>query len=417
VSTGSGVALLLAFVGCYPIVTAAIWIAGGLLYRVFDEPTQAEPPPGGWPGVTILMPAYNEGQVITGCVQAARAVDYPELEVLVLDDGSTDDTVAAAAAAAGDDARVEVVQDPVNRGKSDRLNLGFQRARHELVVVTDADTHLHPLAIKLLVARLSRSPLVAAVAGAPHVTNRHNLLCAMQMIEVASIIGLIRRTQALAGRVTVVAGVLGLFRRDPVLAVGGYRADMATEDIDLSFRLLLAGWHTSYEPNALVGMEVPSTVRALWAQRRRWARGQGEVLHLHLRELARWRHRRLWLLALEGLASLAWIVLLVVVSAIVLAVVFLTGVDLTGLDGLVLGFAWAIAVSVVATLQLTFALRLDFPYDRLAALGILLGPLYPIAYWMITAAAALRAELPALLRGPAERRVVWDIPRDQVSGA
>jgi poly-beta-1,6-N-acetyl-D-glucosamine synthase len=275
VSTGSALALLLAFVGCYPVVTAAIWVAGGLLYRVFDEPIQAGPPPGGWPGVTILMPAYNEGQVITGCVQAARAVDYPELEVLVLDDGSTDDTVAAAAAAAGDDARVEVVQDPVNRGKSDRLNLGFQRARHELVVVTDADTHLHPLAIKLLVARLCRSPLVAAVAGAPHVTNRHNLLCAMQMIEVASIIGLIRRTQALAD-VSVVAGVLGLFGRDPVLAVGGYRAEMATEDIDLSFRLLLAGWHTSYEPNALVGMEVPSTVRALWAQRRRWARGQAK---------------------------------------------------------------------------------------------------------------------------------------------
>jgi poly-beta-1,6-N-acetyl-D-glucosamine synthase len=127
VCTGPAVALLLAFVGLYPVVTAAMWIAGGLLYRVFDEPTRAEPPPGGWPGVTILIPAYNEAQVIAGCVQAARAVDYPELEVLVLDDGSTDDTVAAATAGAGDDERVEVVRDPVNRGKADRLNLGFQR--------------------------------------------------------------------------------------------------------------------------------------------------------------------------------------------------------------------------------------------------------------------------------------------------
>ena len=141
--------------------------------------------------------------------------------------------------------------------------------------MTDADTHLHPLAVKLLVARLSRSARMAAVAGAPHVTNRRNLLCAMQALEAASIIGLIRRTQAVAGRVGVVAGVLGLFRREAVLGVGGYRGEMATEDIDLTWRLLLAGWHTSYEPEALVGMEVPANLRALWAQRRRWARRAG----------------------------------------------------------------------------------------------------------------------------------------------
>src|SRR5213078_4144743 len=99
----------------------------------------------------------------------------------------------------------------------DRLNLGFQRARHELVVVTDADTHLQELALKLLVSRMARSPRIAAVAGGPHVTNRRNLLAGLQIMEAASIIGLIRRTQAFIGRVGVVAGVLGLFRRDAVL--------------------------------------------------------------------------------------------------------------------------------------------------------------------------------------------------------
>ena len=272
--------------------------------------------------MTILIPAYNEEQVVAGCVRAARAVDYPELEVLVLDDGSRDGTADAAAVAAAGDERVEVVRDAVNRGKADRLNLGFARARHELVVVIDADTHLHPLAVKLLVARMSRSQRIAAVAGAPHVTNRENLLSAMQILEVASIIGLIRRTQALAGRVGVVAGVLGLFRRDAVLAVGGYRGPMATEDIDLSWRLLLDGWHTAYEPNALVGMQVPSKLSALWAQRRRWARGQGEVLHVHLRDVMRWRHRRLWPLVIEGLASLLWIVGFVVFGVLCVVAVF-----------------------------------------------------------------------------------------------
>src|SRR5439155_15876332 len=134
--------------------------------------------------------------------------------------------------------------------------IGFARARHELVIVIDADTHLHPFAVKLLVARISRSPKIAAVAGAPHVTNRTNLLCAMQIIEAASIIGLIRRTQAVAGRVGVVAGVLALFRKEAVQSVGGYRGEMATEDIELTWRLLLAGWHTTYHPPAPAGPDL-----------------------------------------------------------------------------------------------------------------------------------------------------------------
>lgn len=277
--------LLLAFVALYPVITAAVWVAGGLAFRLWDE-HRGDPrePEGGWPGVTVLIPAYNEEAVIATSVRAALESDYPQLEVLVLDDGSTDNTEAAAIEAAAGDRRCWVLRDPVNRGKAEQLNAGFARARHELVVVTDADTHVHPRAIRRLVARIERSPLLAAVAGAPHVTNRARLICAMQVLEAAAIIGLIRRTQSLTGRVGTVAGVLGLFRRDRVIAVGGYDGRIATEDIDLTWRLLIAGWHSAYEPRALVGMEVPSTLSALWAQRKRWARGQGEVLRAHLRE-------------------------------------------------------------------------------------------------------------------------------------
>ena len=132
----------------------------------------------------------------------------------------------------------------------------------------------------------------------------------MQVLEAASIIGLIRRSQSLTGRVGVVAGVLALFRRDRVLAVGGFDPRMATEDIDLTWKLLLDGWQTAYEPRALVGMQVPASLRALWMQRKRWARGQGEVLHVHFSEVSRWRNRRMWLLSIEGLASLVWVVAL-----------------------------------------------------------------------------------------------------------
>ncbi len=214
--------VLLLFIALYPVCTAAFWVAGGLIFRWRDESNACEEPGGGWPGVSVLIPAFNEANVIATSVRAALAVDYPALEVLVLDDGSTDDTETAALRAAGSDSRCRVIRDPVNRGKADRLNTGLAEARHDLVAVMDADTHVHPAALKLLVARMSRSEMVAAVAGSPHVTNRGRLLLAMQVLEAAAVIGLIRRTQSVTGRVGVVAGVLGLFRRDRVLAVGGY---------------------------------------------------------------------------------------------------------------------------------------------------------------------------------------------------
>lgn len=402
---------VLAFVALYPVVTAAMWISGGLIFWIWEE-RRVEEDRSEWPGVTVLIPAYNEEAVIATSVQAALASEYPRLEVLVLDDGSTDATEAAALAAAAGDERCRVIRDPVNRGKAERLNAGFDLAAHEYVVITDADGHLHPRAIRYLVERIESSPLLAAVAGGPHVTNRDGFICAMQVLEAAAIIGLIRRTQSLTGRVGTVAGVLAIFRRDRVLAVGGFDGRMATEDIDLTWRLLMAGWHTAYEPRALVGMEVPSSLSALWAQRKRWARGQGEVLHAHFREVFRWRNRRMWLVAVESLASLLWVIALV--GALVLSVVNLLLDNKFGFFGL--GLAWGVAISVVATIQLIVAMGLRFQYDRWALRALVVAVVYPLAFWLVSASAALRKQVAALIRGPRERRVVWDIPREQVAG-
>jgi biofilm PGA synthesis N-glycosyltransferase PgaC len=405
--------VLLLFVGLYPIVTAAVWIAGGLLFRLLDELDESEPPEGGWPGVTVLISACNEEPVIEGAVRSVLASDYPELELIVLDDGSTDETASAARAGGRDDPRLEVVRDAENLGKAERLNLGFARARHRLVVVTDADTNLHPQAVKLLVARIERSSLIAAVAGAPYVTNRDTLLSALQSLEAASIIGLIRRTQALAGRVGTIAGVLGLYRRDAVLEVGGFDSRMATEDIELSWRLLLAGWHTTFEPTAIVGMQVPTSVRTLWSQRRRWARGQGEVLRTHLGQVLLWRQRRLWPLALESVGSLLWVGL-ALLAAVVLTIDLLTGGHPPAAE---FALAWGLAVSAVAALQLAFALVLQRRYDPPGLLPFMLGPPYLIAFWLVSAAAAVRSEAPSLIKGPTGRRVAWDLPRERLEPA
>jgi poly-beta-1,6-N-acetyl-D-glucosamine synthase len=197
--------------------------------------------------------------VIALAVCAALRLDYPELEVLVLDDGSTDGTARRAREAGGGDPRLRVLRDTQNRGKAERLNAGLREARGGLVLAVDSDAHLHPAALQMLVQNIERSPRIAAVAGDPRITNRGSVLAGLQTLEFSSIVGLIRRTQALGGAVGTVAGIIGLFRRDAVLAVGGYDARMATEDIELTHRLLLAGWETEYEPRALIGMQVPTS--------------------------------------------------------------------------------------------------------------------------------------------------------------
>ncbi|MFV0138063.1 glycosyltransferase [Streptomyces sp. HMX87] len=400
--------LLFYFVVFYPVATGAVWIAGGLLFRLLEERSVIRVPAGGWPGVTVLVPAYNEEAVIARCVEALRRVDYPQLEVLILNDGSTDGTVRAAVDAAAGDPRVRVLDDGVNLGKADRLNDGMRKARHELVVVTDADTHLHPDAIKYLVARITRSRRYAAVAGAPFVTNRRNVLSAMQVLEAASLIGLIRRTHALAGRVGTVAGVLGVFRRDAVLAVGGYDPRMATEDIELTWRLLEAGYRTSFEPNALVGMEVPLTLRSLWKQRTRWARGQGEVVRTHGRKVFSPRSVDLWPIAWEALLSFVWV--MVLMGSTLWELVRLAVFHSTGEVSWML--SWGVAIAIISTVQLTVAASIVYTRDHTLSRAYMLGPVYPLCHWAINALAALFSESVGLLRGPRGRRVTWNIQRE-----
>ncbi|WP_158056903.1 glycosyltransferase family 2 protein [Saccharomonospora sp. CUA-673] len=404
--------ILLGVVALYPPVTAAMWIAGGIWHRVLDERIGTTMPPEGWPGVTILIPAYNEGPTIATSVRAALASNYPEFEVLVLDDGSSDDTAERAREVVAGDRRARVIEDPVNQGKGERLNIGFGLAKYPLVVVTDADSHLHPEALRYLAAVMESSPQLAAVTGAPHVTNRATILAELQVLEAAAVIGLIRRTQTLTGRVGTVAGVLGMFRKGRVLAVGGYDGRMATEDIDLTWRLLLSGWTTAQAPHALVGMQVPQKLKALWSQRKRWARGQGEVLHKYLPQVWRWRNRHLWLLAAESVLSMVWVICFALSLVLSVLNVFLGH----ALGFFAFGLGWGAAIAIVATVQLCVAVSLRHKYGRFDHRALLLGALYPVAYWSISALAALRSQIVAFFRGPPERHATWSIARESVDG-
>ena len=125
-------------------------------------------------------------------------------------------------------------------------------------------------------------------------------------------------------------------------------------------------------------MQVPASLRALWMQRKRWARGQGEVLHVHFSEVSRWRNRRMWLLSVEGLASLVWVVALL--TSLVFAVFGILLDEGENLFGF--AFAWGVAISLVATIQMIVALNLEHGYDRSIFRALVVGALYPVAYWL-----------------------------------
>jgi biofilm PGA synthesis N-glycosyltransferase PgaC len=132
-------------------------------------------------------------------------------------------------------------------------------------------------------------------------------------------------------------------------------------------------------------------------------------MHAHLRDVSRWRNHRLWLLALESLGSLLWTIALA--GSLIIAAL---GTAPGGDDRAGLGVAWGIAIAGIATLQLIVALTLERRYDPTILRTFLLAAPYPLVFWIVAAAAALRAQAIALLRGPRRQRVVWDLPRERI---
>ncbi|MEU5344042.1 glycosyltransferase [Streptomyces sp. NPDC020766] len=228
--------------------------------------------------VTVLVPAYNEEAGIESTVHSLLASDYPQLEIIVIDDGSTDRTAELAEGI--EDPRVLVVRKP-NGGKAEALNTGLGHASHDILVMVDADTVFEPDAIHHLVQPLAH-PAVGAVSGNTKVGNRRGLLAKWQHLEYCFGFNLDRRMFEVLECMTTVPGAIGAFRRDAVVGVGGVSDDTLAEDTDLTMALWRAGWRVLYEESAVAWTEVPTSLRQLWRQRYRWCFGTIQSM---------WKHR------------------------------------------------------------------------------------------------------------------------------
>jgi peptidoglycan-N-acetylglucosamine deacetylase len=229
---------------------------------------------------TVLIPAHNEAKVIVGAVQHILASDYPNLEVIVIDDGSTDGTSALVRDNFSADARVTLIT-IANGGKAAALNHGLKHARGSVIVAVDADTHFQTDAISRLV-RWFEDPAVGAVAGNAKVGNRVNLITRWQALEYVTSQNLERRAFAALGCITVVPGAIGAWRREALEHLSGFPGDTLAEDQDLTIALLKAGYKVLYDSSAVGWTEAPDTVGGLARQRFRWAFGTLQCL---------WKHR------------------------------------------------------------------------------------------------------------------------------
>jgi cellulose synthase/poly-beta-1,6-N-acetylglucosamine synthase-like glycosyltransferase/peptidoglycan/xylan/chitin deacetylase (PgdA/CDA1 family) len=229
--------------------------------------------------VTVVVPAYNEAANIAATVRSLVASDYPHVEVVVVDDGSTDDTAGIVARLGL--RSVRVIRQP-NAGKPAALNTGVRAARDELLVLVDGDTVFARDAIGKLIQPLA-DPGVGAVSGNAKVANRRGFLGRWQHLEYVVGFNLDRRMFDVARCMPTVPGAIGAFRRSALKMAGGVSAQTLAEDTDLTMAVIRAGWRVEYVAEAVAWTEAPSSLRQLWRQRYRWCYGTMQSI---------WKHRR-----------------------------------------------------------------------------------------------------------------------------
>ncbi|MFI7541186.1 bifunctional polysaccharide deacetylase/glycosyltransferase family 2 protein [Actinoplanes sp. NPDC049599] len=229
--------------------------------------------------VSVIVPAYNEKEGIEAAVRSLAGGDYPEIEVVVVDDGSTDGTagIVERLGLAG----VRVIRVP-NGGKPNALNTGVALARHDLIVTVDGDTIFEPDSIRMLVQPFA-DPTVGAVAGNVKVGNRQTLVAAWQHIEYVIGFNLDRRLYEVLNIMPTVPGAIGAFRRSALAEVGGVSDETLAEDTDVTMALCRAGWRVVYEEKARAWTEAPTTLEQLYRQRYRWSYGTMQAM---------WKHRK-----------------------------------------------------------------------------------------------------------------------------
>lgn len=255
------------------------------------------------PLVSIIVPAYNEELNAVNTIRTLLCQDYPNLEILFVDDGSTDHTFKNVQDAFRGNKAVRVCT-KLNGGKASALNVGIAESNGEYVVCIDADTQLQPNAVSLLMKKMlftvSGLP-VGAVAGNVKVGNQRTMLTRWQSIEYTTAQNFDRRAFDLVNGITVVPGAIGAFRKDAIEKAGGFTTDTLAEDCDLTIRIIRSGYRVVNCTEAIAVTEAPETLRQFMKQRFRWSYGIMQTFWKHRDTCFNPRYRGLGMIAMPNI--------------------------------------------------------------------------------------------------------------------
>ena len=382
----------LRFLAFFPGILALQYIIFALLYKWIIE-RRAAFHSAFTPSVAVLVPAHNEADHIQDTLNALRASNYSRMEIIVIDDGSTDGTAERAVQTPG----VKVLRLLENRGKAHALNQALRWSSADIIVCVDADTRVEPMTIHYLVQRF-KDPRVAGVTGNPQIRHHRGFLRKLQTMEYATIISLIKRAEALLGGLYTVSGAICAFRRQVLLKNGGWSETTQTEDIEISWRLQKLGYRMTYEPRAVCWISVPGKYSGLWRQRIRWSRGSGEAYRKHLKILTSSNTATVPII-FNGIMSSLWAISLLVVFPVL---------TLHLLPGLQNGTQILLASIGLLHLQSAVGLFLDRPYNRQLPRYFFMTPIFILYFWLLV--------LPAFVYGfgrglLGEQSGVWQIQR------
>jgi biofilm PGA synthesis N-glycosyltransferase PgaC len=335
------------------------------------------------PQVSVIVPAYNEEKVLANCVSSILKSDYPDFEIILVDDGSQDATLEVMNTFK-QDSRVKVIA-KANSGKASALNAGMQAASGEVIFFVDADGIFEPQTINQMLMGFS-DERVGAVCGNDEPVNLDRWLTRLMALQTHVGTGFVRRALARINCLPIVSGNIGAFRREalaiamkkltPALenfempeSIRPFLEGFIGEDLELTWRVHAAGFKVSFAPRALVHAEVPSTVRDLWKQRVRWARGLLQTAYLHRRMFFNLRHGliRLYLpVNYFNMVILPILQLAIILTLIVLAALGFTPVALDLLQFLL----WlGVGSTLIATL---YAIGLDRAWRDLRFLYVII---------------------------------------------
>jgi cellulose synthase/poly-beta-1,6-N-acetylglucosamine synthase-like glycosyltransferase/spore germination protein YaaH/peptidoglycan/xylan/chitin deacetylase (PgdA/CDA1 family) len=258
------------------------------------------------PFVSIIVPAYNEEVNAVSSLHNLLKCDYPDYNIIFVDDGSKDSTYEKVLAEFKDHPQVEIFT-KANGGKASALNFGIEKTNAEYVICIDADTKLLPDAVRMLMRNFADTK-VGAVAGTVKVGNEINILTKWQSIEYISSQNFDRKGFGFVNAITVVPGAIGAFSKKALSDIQGFTTDTLAEDCDLTIRILRAGYIVANEPKAIALTEAPESLKQFMKQRFRWSFGVMQTFWKHKDALFNSKYKSLGWIALPDILLFKYII-------------------------------------------------------------------------------------------------------------